>query len=143
MRAPPDDDHGPITRRALVTLVAAVALGGVVGMVLTSGDDNGQVRTRMSLERTVGSTGASELVAYIRAEGGDGPLGTGDRLRLECRDSAGRVVFRTSRTLEDDLGAAAPHMHVQVPARLLTGLRTCRGAGRGLALKAIMPPVRS
>lgn len=140
-----DTGHGdsPVTRRALVTLVVVLVLAAAafpVAGALTS-DDKPKVSTRMDLERAVGPTGAPELVAYVRTEGGDARLGTGDRLRLTCRDSRGRMAFKTSRALVDDRGIYAPHLHVRVPATLLAALRTCRGTGRGLVLEAKMPPV--
>ena len=135
-----------MTRRALIILVALLILAAAafpLANALTSGDEN-DVTTRLTLERALGPTGATELIAYVRTTGGDGPLGTGDRLRLKCQDAGGRAVFGTSRRLVDDRGIYAPHLHVEVRPRLLEAIRTCRGAGGGgLTLEARLPaPLR-
>jgi len=117
---------------ASVALVALLLLGvSLVALLLPRGGDDGP---QLQLERAVGPMGESELIAYVR-NGGD-KLGTGDRLRVECRDADERLVFRATQSLLDDRGIEVPHLHQPLPPPLLQAVNTCRGRGGALTLDA-------
>ncbi len=123
--------------KAGALLAAVLALAGIA-LALTAGDDEDAGGARMTLERSVGTTGLGEVLVTVT---GDAAVSRGAKdVMLTCVDARDEQVTsaRHPWPLERDGPDPQPHIHQPVAPSELDRIERCR-IGTRPPLTATLP----
>ena len=124
-------------RTRIVALAVLLAITVVLVVIAVAGGGSGDDAPGLRVER---AQGIPEVVIYLEDPGVNDPKTNGGRtrVRIECLDSGGAVIFRGRERWpfsDTDGGRFDPHAHVFVGPELLEQIDSCRFKGTDPALE--------
>ena len=125
-------------RTRLVALAVLLAISvPLVVIAVAGGGSGGDDAPGLRVER---AQGIPEIVIYLEDPGVNDPGTNGGRtrVRIECLDSGGKVIFRGTERWpfsDTDGGRFDPHAHVPVGPERLERIDSCRFRGTDPALE--------
>jgi hypothetical protein len=120
-------------RTRLVALAVLLAVSVPLIVIAVAGGGSGDAGDS-GLRVEPSKQGAPEILIFVDDPEVNEPATTGGqtRVRIECLDRGGEVVFRDSKAwpfTDTDGGKFDPHVHVVVNPELIARIETCRLRG--------------
>lgn len=117
--------------------VAVLVIGGVALLAASGGGSEGG--SQLVVERTVGPTGAPEVLISVRGSAGKDPqvARRPGQVGVECLDRRDRVVLAGEEgwPFVDDGTTPLPHLHRPAPPEQLDTIVRCRLTGTTVKLE--------